>query len=237
MAPKTKKDYVAEMMALGEQPPDKWSITEIKVRIGELCEEQGITGKKNQTELQGWVVALNKASRKKSDLQKFNHEKLQLPVEENATIAQLQKSAMEKIYMISAAESTDPVGFGKHSALTYGEVQVHHPEYGQWAIQTSKEGQRNPRLMRLATWLQSQKGKPIPTPVPVAMDSKKGPGSVSEASSASTAALMGVMQQMVTQMTEMKEELEELKGARPHKKVIKDEEMDDQSSWSPLTNP
>ena len=236
MAPKTKKDYVAEMMQLGEVPPEKWNITEIKVRIAELREEKGLTGKKNQTELQAWMVALNKASRRKTDLQKFNHEKLQLPVDENATVMQLQKSAMEKIYQVSPADSTDPVGFGKHSTLSYGEVQIHHPEYGQWVIQTSKEGQCNPRLQRLATWLMEQKGKPLPTPVPVAVKEPKIEATPSEASQASTAALMGIMQQVVTQVNDLKEEIDELRG-RPHKKSVKDEEMDGQSSWSPLTNP
>ena len=48
--------------------------------------------------------------------------------------------------------------------------------------------------------------------------------------------MMGVLQQVVAQVTDLKEEIDELRG-RPHKKSVKDEEMDDQSSWSPLTNP
>ena len=103
-------------------------------------------------------------------------------------------------------------------------------------IQTSKEGQCNPRLQRLATWLMEQKGKPIPTPVPVAVKESKNEATPSEASQASTAALMGIMQQVVTQVNDLKEEIDELRG-RPHKKSVKDEEMDGQSSWSPLTNP
>ena len=119
MAPKTKKDFVAEMMQLGEVPPEKWGITELKVRLAELREERGLNQKDpQQTDLQQWVLLLNRASRKKADLQKFNHDQLQLAVAENATIAQLQKQAMERIYQMSKADPTDPVGFGEHSALS-----------------------------------------------------------------------------------------------------------------------
>lgn len=117
MAPKTKKDYVAEMMQLGEVPPEKWGITELKLRVAELREERGLNQKQpQQTDLQQWVLLLNRASRKKADLQKFNHDQLQLAVSENLTIAQLQTQAMERIYPMSKADPTTPVGFGEHSA-------------------------------------------------------------------------------------------------------------------------
>ena len=235
MAPKTKKDFVAEMMQLGEVPPEKWGITELKVRFAELREERGLNQKNpQQTDLQQWVLLLNRASRKKADLQKFNHDQLQLAVAENATIAQLQKQAMERIYQMSKADPTDPVGFGEHSALSYQEILVNQPAYCKWVIQTSSEGQCCARLARLATWLLVQKDKPVPMPVPVAMPAKKGSSASSDMTASSTAALVGVMQQMMVKMDEMKEEIDEIRG-RPHKKAVKSEEMDDQSSWSPLT--
>ena len=235
MAPKTKKDFVAEMMQLGEVPPEKWGITELKVRLAELREERGLNQKNpQQTDLQQWVLLLNRASRKKADLQKFNHNQLQLAVAENATIAQLQKQAIERIYQMSKADPTDPVGFGEHSALSYQEILVSQPSYCKWVIQTSSEGQCCARLTRLATWLLVQKDKPVPVPVPVAMPAKKGNSASSDVSASSTAALVGVMQRMMVKMDEMKEEIDEIRG-RPHKKAVKNEEMDDQSSWSPLT--
>ena len=187
-------------------------------------------------DLQQWVLLLNRASRKKADLQKFNHDQLQLAVSESATIAQLQKQAMERIYQMSKADPTDPVGFGEHSALSYQEILVSQPSYCKWVIKTSSEGQCCARLTRLATWLLTQKDKPVPLPVPVAVPAQKGHSTSSEVSSSSTAALVGVMQQMMVKMDEMKEEIEEIRG-RPHKKAVKTEEMDDQSSWSPLTEP
>ena len=108
------------------------------------------------------------------------------------------------------------------------------PAYCKWVIQTSSEGQCCARLTRLATWLLVQKDKPVPVPVPVAMPAKKGNSASSDVTASSTAALVGVMQQMMVKMDEMMEEIDEIRG-RPHKKAVKNEEMDDQSSWSPLT--
>ena len=82
--------------------------------------------------------------------------------------------------------------------------------------------------------VETQKDKPVPTPVPVALSYKgcRKMGTASEASSSSTAALMGVMQQLVTQVQEMKEDIDDMKG-HPHKKSVKDEDME--SQWSPVT--
>ena len=45
------------------------------------------------------------------------------------------------------------------------------------------------------------------------------------------------MQQMMAQMAEMKEEIDQLHG-RPHKKTVKDEDMQNStSSWSPVQSP
>lgn len=249
MAPKTKKDYVAELEALGETAPEKWTVTELRVRISELKEEMGIPENKGRkTDLQMWVLRLNKASRKKAELQAFNREELQIPQDLNLTIPQLQKQAMEKIYLISRAEASDPVGFGQHSALTYGEIQNHQEKYAEWVIATAQEGQCSNRLRRLATWLEQQKSAPTEkkTMTPVAgkgyakgktkgkkTEEKSAP---SVASSSDTATMLGVMQQMMNQMAEMKEDIDNIRG-RPHKKAAKDEDMESNETWSQVTPP
>lgn len=241
MAPKTKKDYVAELEALGETAPDKWTVTELRVRISELKEELGIPETKgNKTDLQVWVLKLNKASRRKAELQAFNREDLQLPQDLNLTIPQLQKQAMEKIYQISRAEATDPVGFGQHSALTYGEILNHQEKYAEWVMATAQEGQCSSRLRRLATWLEKNK----PTEKKITATPKKGyskgkpkveeKSAPSEANSADTTAMLGMMQQVMNQMAEMKEEMDSLRG-RPHKKSAKDEDMESNGTWSQVT--
>lgn len=202
--------------------------------------------KGNKTDLQMWVLRLNKASRKKADLQAFNREELQIPQDLNLTIPQLQKQAMEKIYMISRADAMDPVGFGQHSALTYGEIYTHQPKYAEWVMTTAQEGQSSSRLKRLTAWLEqhAQKDKKT-TPPPTSKGYSKGKNKTktkeieeksapSVASSADTAAMLGVMQQMMNQMAEMKEDIDSLRG-RPDKMAAKDEEMESNDTWSQVT--
>lgn len=151
MPTKTKADYINEMLELGEAPPEKWTITELKVRINELRQEKGVMNHhKGRTELQEWVVRLNRASRKKLELQKFVQEELKAPVNQNSTVAELQKQAMDRIYTISRACGEDPVGFGQHAALSYEELMVSKPDYTQWVLKTEAEGEASPRLIRLA---------------------------------------------------------------------------------------
>jgi len=133
-------------LELGEVAPEKRTVTEPRIRLAELKEEKGLTGKRSKrTILQEWVVKLNAASKKKMELQKFNHEQLNLSVAGNATILDLQKQAMEKIYQISPAHGTDPVGFGQHGALSYEEVMQQGKNYCKWVITTAKEGQCSSR--------------------------------------------------------------------------------------------
>ena len=242
---KSKKELQAELLALGEVAPEKWTLTELRVRIAELKEEQGLDSKrKKRTPLQEWVVRLNAASKKKAELQKFLHEYLGLPVAENATILMLQKQAMEKIYQISGAHGTDPVGFGAHSSLTYEEVQKEHKGYCQWVVTTSQEGQSSARLQRLANWLiqnpESPEGKTLKVK---AEDKQQPPPEVNKpedavsTGSVTSAQLVSAMQQMMAQMAEMKEDLDNLQN-RPHKKSAKDEEMEPSTnSWSPVLSP
>ncbi|CAE7936004.1 unnamed protein product, partial [Symbiodinium sp. KB8] len=57
-----------------------------------------------------------------------------------------------KIYVVSQPEPADPLGFGKHAALSYSEVKNKHPQYCEWAVTTAREGPCDPRLKRFAGW-------------------------------------------------------------------------------------
>ena len=86
--------------ALREEPPAKWGVTELRVRLEELEEEHGIvrqTGR-SRTDLQEWTVKLNKAGPKKSVLVEFCQKELLIPLSGNETIPQLNKKAMDRIY-------------------------------------------------------------------------------------------------------------------------------------------
>eukprot|EP00439_Symbiodinium_sp_Y106_P084456 s234_g25.t1 len=72
---------------------------------------------------------------------------------ENATMLQLKTQCIDKIYDLSIADATDPVGFGKHGSKSYLELRQTDPQYCEWVQTTSQEGEANPRLHRLAQWL------------------------------------------------------------------------------------
>ena len=69
------------------------------------------------------MADLNKASRKKDLLKAFCEERLKLSLSGSETIPVLQKKAARQIYEVSVASAMDPVGFGKWSTLTYGQLR------------------------------------------------------------------------------------------------------------------
>ena len=239
MAPKTKLEYQNALRDLGEEPPAKWGLTELKVRLLELEQELGVSSQKRQvTPLQQMTRALNKASTKKANLQQFCEE-LGMSNVSNSTITQLQKGAMDRIYMQSKADASDPVGFGTHSAMSYGEIAQGQVEYCQWVVATAQEGQCSHRLSRLANWLEQnpdQMGNPTHRqgnnykPEPKVKAAPRAASSQGSAGSNDTAVLLGAMTKIMTQMENMQEEMDELRG-RAHKKS-KDEESEMQNSWS-----
>jgi len=50
-------------------------------------------------------------------------------VTNNMTISQIQRVAVKKIYMSTSPSSSDPVGFGKHCAMTYYGDALHLGTY------------------------------------------------------------------------------------------------------------
>lgn len=240
MAPKTRQEVIQELEKLGETPPEKWTVTELKSRLMELQEELGIKPerKNNKTELQQWVVALNKASKKKAELHRWTEDVLGMPHAENDTIAQIQKKAMERIYQRAAAHGTDPVGFGEHSSLSYEELRNRHPDYAAWAIKTAQEGSCCYRMTRLTNWLlQNPKDQEMPQRQPQKSGYTKKIENPEKAASSSQETpsnqeMVAAMQMMMAHMESMKEEIEELRG-RHHKKT-KEDESDTNSSWGML---
>ena len=235
MAPKnkTKEDYVNELMELGENAPQQWTVTEIKARIREIKKERNMPlTKGSKTELQLWVIQMNRASKKKSDLQLWCQAELGLSMTHNETINQLQKKAMEKIYQKAAPHPTDPVGFGEHCSLSYEELRVSEAAYAQWVLKTAQEGQCCYRMQRLAVWLANTNQR-LSTPPEVMVKPKQKTPSEASGSTANTE-VMEAMKFMMNQMKEMKDELDVLRG-RPHKKPAKDEDMESSQSWSAVS--
>ena len=152
----SKAEILAELGRMGELPPKDWSKLECQMRMEELRVAQGLHPNpkaRHVTPLRRLMIQLNQASTKKERFLQFWRE---LGVSHTAsdTIPVLQRRAALAIYDKAASTAEDPVGFGKHAARTYGEMLEHEKGYVAWVIQTYEEGECDPRLARLARWLQ-----------------------------------------------------------------------------------
>ena len=220
-----KADLVQTLAALGEQAPPSWTVMEIKNRIHELQEAQGTPprGKKQKAPLAEQMTRLNVASRRKGNLADYMKQELDMHVNPNDTVAQMQRQAIKKIYMTTTASGTDPVGFGDHSALSYQEVQISHPQYCHWVVQTSQEEDHSYMLGRLAQWLILQKtAPPAPKwekPAAKAKISAKQPTPYPSTPAASNEGTHEMMAKMMDMVSQLKEEVENLKQERPRKKA------------------
>lgn len=226
-----KTELVEAIQEYGEEPPSSWTTVELKNRLTELGGSVNKKTGKGKSELQSWTIQLNKASRKKSQLQEFCREELKLTITNNETIAQMEQMAMEKIYYLAKCDSQDGVGFGLHSSMTYEQLQIEQPRYCEWVMTTAKEGGCCYRLARLARWLEEQKDLPkqVVKPSPKAKNPPKKPGkSVGKSSEAgsqsSNEQVMAMMQntqamlnQVMTVVGALKEDVDVLKEDKPHK--------------------
>lgn len=257
----TKSKMIMEMARLGEVPPREWSTLEVSARLDELRAEAGLPpfcARKEKTALRKMVISLNEASKKKATLQEFAVHTLGIPVSSHETMAQLQKSCLNKIYQTTEARGEDPVGFGKFSSLSYTEVMTNHPDYVSWMLQTMKEDETNcdVRFLRLGHWCQGQlqpKSKPMQPvarePISMATLQEKGyfnkktkamtaRSQMSSASGAPSSAQMLEAQQMIQTLTgvvqELKEEVSHLKQERPRKEVKKEDDQASMNSFQML---
>ena len=225
---------------LGETPPSSWTMVELKSRLAELKEEQGIPLKKgqNKTELQRWTIALNKASGKA-----FCQEQVGLTITGSETMDVLKRQALEKIYYLATPHATDGVGFGAHASLTYEEVKQQEPDYCQWVLTTAQEGKSSYRLSRLSQWLKmemEEETKMKQQPKAAAKKSMASPAkskaaSSRSATSAASSMQMEMMNQMMSTLTALKEEVEQMREEKPHKKVANGKNcpgQEDADLWS-----
>ncbi|CAE7185626.1 unnamed protein product [Symbiodinium microadriaticum] len=136
----TRKELQAKLEEQGESVPSGWTKVEMLLRIEELTginQASTVPAKTEKSDYQELVQNLNKASRKKSELQAFC-------------------AAMIQIYTKKTVpEPTDVMGFGCHSKLKYSEVKANYPEHCTWVVTTAREGQCDPRLRRFAGWLEN----------------------------------------------------------------------------------
>lgn len=221
-----KGELTAALQALGEVPPETWTLTELRVRLADLEVEQGIHRNKGQvlTDYQGWVQKLNRASKKKDTLQVFCSQDLKMMVSPNATMMELQHAAMDKIYQVSVATGMDAMGFGQYASKTYMEVYTHHPSYTDWTIRTMEEGEHGNLLGRYARWAQQEKKNPtMPALTPPAIKTKVNTKTGSSSSPPPVDETQAMMLKMVEAITALKNDVDSMKEERPRKKKESEE--------------
>lgn len=235
---------------LGESPPKRWTRVELMQRLEELTGKNLAQSKKkaqDTSEYQTLVKGLNRASRLKADLVTFCQNELGFAPGSNLTMAQIKREAMYRVYDRAAPDPTDAVGFGKHSSLTYEEVKKHQPQYCSWVLKTAQEGECDPRLRRLAGWLNNspedvekarqdyqknvmmqkglaKAGYPKEPPSPREDQINK---SGSQASASSTGGRVSLashqLEELIHTMKALQEDVSQLKEERPRKKGATEE--------------
>jgi len=189
----TKSMLVEKILEYGETPPLHWKKNQLEARLSELKEEHG---QLPNMELKGMMTALNRAAKKKSDLQHYVETVLQKKITGQETIPKLLALGNQAILEKIDPTPQDLMGFGKHSDKTYIEVLNSDVQYVDWCMTTSKEEQVNWRMARFLKWVkmmeeQGPKGKSaakgmIPSPKKALTPQKgdSGKGYTSGASSA-----------------------------------------------------
>ena len=196
---------------------------------------------KEKSPLRQLEIRINQASRRKSDLQQLAQE-IGLEITGNETIAVLKVRSMDQASRLTPGHFLDPVGFGKYSDKTYGEVMAMDSQYCQWVLVTAKEGESCARLQRLAFWLQEHKNNDAPM-IPAAKTSNKqkkvgtAQGSkmeiktneeiVSQGASSSNAEmqqsiqqLMGAVKSLATELESVRQENKESKRRVHHSEDV-----------------
>ena len=211
-----RAEMVAELAEYRVMAPKEWTIHELEYHLHEHRTQEGIQVKKgkSQTSLREHMTALNVAARKKQDLQDHLVQHLKMPPMPNATIMDLKRAAISKIYQISECHPMDPVGFGKHSSLTYQEVAQQHPGYCDWVTKTAMEGDSCLLLQRLATWLEQ---RTVANPVKVVSPGPKNKKVTTEATSSVETQTLQMLASMGQMLNQLKGEVDSLKEERPRK--------------------
>ena len=143
---KTKEAVRAKLAEFNEVPPMSWDKTQLMARLMEL---QGQTMTDADQKKKEMIRGLNKASRKKADLQAFVRETLETKISGYETIPQL---GMKAILLSVPSQSSDEMGFGMHANKTYLQVATEFPQYLEWCQKTFEEEPVNWRMKRFILW-------------------------------------------------------------------------------------
>ena len=213
-----KTELVAAIKERGGHAEYSTRRLELQQQLQSLMDEAGETTTKVMTDYQKMTIELNKANTK--PLLKEHLKKLGINSSENATMLQLRNIAMDKIYDLAVADGTDPIGFGKHGSRSYQEILQEEKGYVDWVITTSREGQANPRLHRLAQWLTlNLDKKPVGNADSPWKKKSASKGAATSPTPPSPQSTMGegttqMFKEMMSAIQELKSEVADLQGER-----------------------
>ena len=123
----TKEVLRQKIMEFGETPPESWRKNQLEARLVELKEQNP------EAKVHDLLKEMNKAAKKKHDLQVFLTQKLGITITGNETISRLLSLGNQAIMENKPPLATDVMGFGKFAPLTYQDVQEQHPDYTGWS--------------------------------------------------------------------------------------------------------
>ena len=154
----TKAVLLDHLRAHGEEPPEGWTVMELRARLSELDPSltEPTSRGAHKTELQKWVARINKARAKKSEMIELCTKELELTLSGNETVSTLERLALQRAHLLAEPMGGDTVGSGKHAALEYQDINRYQPKYREWILKTdAEETGCDYRLRRLARWLRN----------------------------------------------------------------------------------
>ncbi|OLP91564.1 hypothetical protein AK812_SmicGene26719 [Symbiodinium microadriaticum] len=233
----------AKLRIHGEEPPEKWTVVELRARLAEVEPSllEPSTTSSNRTELQNWVHRINKARVKKANLISLCQDEMGIEVSGTETIPVLERKALLRAHSLATPMARDLVGFGKHAALEYQDINRYQRSYREWILKTdSEESGCDYRLRRLAQWLrenpvvdeeivETHKLKPTRKKGPSSLASNEPAPSlaISNVAASSSAApatvdkdMVAILQNLTAAMQNLQEKVTDLEEGRerPRKK-------------------
>ena len=146
----------------------QWGIEPAALSLTVLEKKSLLKEKRQENDPEAQSLGLSR--KKKADLVSMCNDR-GIRMTGNETVPQLTRRIKEFEAQRTPAVSTQVLGFGRHSELTYQQLVDQFPAYAQWCVDTAMEGQSNPLLERFAVWYEQSHSADItgpeePEPVP-----------------------------------------------------------------------
>ena len=149
-----------------------------------------------------------------------------MTVSPNMNVLQIQRDAIMRVYAMTQADGTDPVGFGKHAGCNYAEIQEHHDSYGQWVRQTAKaewlEKESQSTKKKSSDSYQKEKMTTTATKAATRTGTKTRPNSPKTDTSSASSSTEEMMRSMMVVVQGLNDEMAEIRAdreTRPRKGV------------------